>query len=780
MGKEEKVIKGQFNDKKIAIMTWYSYLNYGSVLQATALYNTVKKLGYNPDFVKYKPKGNIVTDHSFNNIIKRGFNKLKKKFNPDFAPLERGRVFQEYLEERATFTDECTSYSELNDLDKKYNAFICGSDQIWSPLCYDGKYFLDFVDDPNKMIAYAPSIGSMKIDNPIIRERMAKLISRFRNLSVREQQGADLINDLTGQQARVVLDPTLLMGAAEWDRFVRIENISKIDGRYILCYFLGDSNKYMGYVKRLSKRLNIPFYIIPITKKQKNSGNAVKFEVGPSEFVALIRNAVYVCTDSFHGMAFSINYNVPFSVFKRFKDKDPKNQNSRVFNLLKLLCLEERLTDCKAKEVKKIEVKCDFFAANNRLNDLRAESLSYLKNSLQSAISIENERVVDIPHKITSICCGCGACASVCVKGAISIHKNDEGFEHYFIDESKCVGCGQCNKVCPMTDVIAPRIKESKALYSVKSCSQRVLKTSSSGGVGYELATALLAKGYAVCGCRYDSEDNSAKHIWIMPGQEDKLSLLQGSKYIQSVSVNAIKQVHNFALHNKIAFFGTPCQIAAVDKILRKNKLRDKAILIDLICHGVPSYYLWEKYLFELDKKYGTGNHPAVLFRCKEREWRRRLLLVEGNGHIYKKEERKDDFYAFFRRGLCDMESCSDCPYRVRSAADLRIGDYWGDKFVYDKQGVSMVVANTRKGNEAIESLELSKACKISEQDLNEYWSVQFPYNPQRPLIREQLISELKDEKNDLHTLRKKYCEYYDQTEFIGRIVQKIKRLIKR
>src|SRR5699024_2285823 len=135
----------------------------------------------------------------------------------------------------------------------------------------------------------------------------------------------------------------------------------------------------------------------------------------------------------------------------------------------------------------------------------------------------------------------------------------------------------------------------------------------------------------------------------------------------------------------------------------------------------------------------------------------------DGNGQVYKKEENKDDFYAFFRRGLCYMESCSDCPYRERSAADLRIGDYWGDRFAYDKQGVSMVISNTTNGDDLINTIEFKKTCDVSPHNLTEYWSVQFPYNQTRPLIREQLITELKNDNIALHTLRKKYCAYYDQ-----------------
>ena len=150
------------------------------------------------------------------------------------------------------------------------------------------------------------------------------------------------------------------------------------------------------------------------------------------------------------------------------------------------------------------------------------------------------------------------------------------------------------------------------------------------------------------------------------------------------------------------------------------------------------------------------------------------MLQVTGSGNTHKQTERIDDFYAFFRRGLCDMATCFDCPYRERSGADLRIGDYWGNKFINDKQGVSMVIANTDAGNKLI--CDLKNVCNVEEQNLDEYWSVQCPYNLHKPLIREELIEALNDETTDLHELRKKYCSYYDWFEKFTNILKVLKR----
>lgn len=773
------------NNKKIGVMTWHTYENYGSALQAGALSHVLRRLGYCPEFIQYTPKGTLrdVREITFLDVLKGIKNRRKVIRNLPYISEKVSSLYSEFLSKRLDYSECCNSYVELVALNKQYSAFVTGSDQIWSPLCYDSKYFLDFVENTNKMIAYAPSIGSTEIVNPIIRERMADNISRFKYLSVREKQGAKLIKELTGQEAKVVLDPTLLLEPEEWDSYIDTESVQIIpDKDYIICYFLGDSKKYTGYVRALAETMKVPFYVIPVTTSQKNSAEAVPFEVGPREFVSLIKNAKHVVTDSLHGTLFSINYNVEFTVFKRFKDNESKNQNSRIYNILQLVGLENRLKDFEKLSGVKEGLPCDFSDVNNRLKILREESIHYLESCLKESVCNENslENKVDLDYEITGMCCGCGACASVCPNKAIKIEKNSDGFEHYIIDHEKCVGCGMCKAVCPMYSVDAPYMKESKDLYSIKSNTEQVLKVSSSGGVGHEIASMLLDDDYAVCGCIYDAENNIAKHIWVTSNEKDKLALLQGSKYIQSVSSNALEQLQEIVKTRKVAFFGTPCQAAAVDKMLRKIGKRDKAVIVDLICHGVPSIHLWNKYLSDIDRKNNIGEHPVVIFRNKDRDWRNRSINIRGNACKYENSEDKDDFYAFFRRGLCYMESCTECPYRERSAADLRIGDYWGDKFISDKQGVSMVITNTECGKQIVKALEDRRLCNVKQEDLSEYWSVQYPYNPQRPLIREQLIEELKDKKSDLHKLRRKYCIYYDRVEMITKRFQILKRLLKR
>lgn len=765
--------------RKVALMTWYRYENYGTALQASALCYVLKGLGINPYLVQYPPKGALKSGKKYS-FVRRCLDKVRSMQDGPYVSAERTEQFQSYLQERVKETELCLSYPELHDLNEKYDAFLCGSDQIWSPLCYDEKYFLTFVENTSKIIAYAPSFGSAQVVNPEVKKRMGAHIGRFHHLSVREKQGAELIEVLTGQKPTVVVDPTLLLSGKQWETYGETGAREQLKGKYILCYFLGEEKRYRPFVRRLKKRTGLPVYIVPVTRKQKKSAEAVPFEVGPGEFVSLVQQAAYVCTDSFHGMAFSINFQVPFTVFKRFGDKSSRNQNSRIFSLLEMLGLENRLMASGKAEAQKAVLSVDFSESQERLEVWRQASMQYLKGALQAAFAVEKGREqkqeLTGAFKITDKCCGCGACTSVCPQKAVTIVRGKEGFQQYHIASDMCVQCGLCRQVCPMSGVEAPSLEKAENLYAVKSLDEETLAHSSSGGVGYELAALLHKKGYAACGCAYVPEERAAKHIWISAEEDEKLHLLQGSKYIQSHCEEAMNELTARAAEGAIAFFGTPCQCAAADKLLRRKGLRERVVIVDLICHGVPTAFLWEKYLAEKNREYGTGLHPQVCFREKGKGWRQRSIKVQGEQGNCVHGEKEDDFYTFFRSGYCRMQACLDCPYRQRSAADIRMGDYWGSRFAKDREGVSMILANTARGEELIALLR--KCCQVERMALEEYWTVQYPYNPAYPLERDKLLEDLSREHTSLKDLRKRYCASFEQQERQDRLVQVIKRAL--
>ena len=156
-------------------------------------------------------------------------------------------------------------------------------------------------------------------------------------------------------------------------------------------------------------------------------------------------------------------------------------------------------------------------------------------------------------------------------------------------------------------------------LYAVKSNDASVLKKSSSGGVGLELARYGLENNYDVYGCRYNYAAEEAEHVQITAGNTSDINQLSGSKYLQSNMAKVMQEISE--TKNKFLFIGTPCQVAAVDKILRKKGIREDCILVDLICHGVPSYNMYKKYLKFIKSALGLITVDEISFRYKEKGW---------------------------------------------------------------------------------------------------------------------------------------------------------------
>lgn len=768
--------------KSVGIMTWYRYHNYGTALQAAALFHEIALLGYEPSLIQYPPRKAVQAQPAvdMHSSVQKLRQKVLEARHRPYNSEERKTLFSSFLKKNIRSTKPCLTYPELYELNSVFDAFVCGSDQIWAPGCFDEKYFLSFVSNASKMVAYAPSIGLASIADGSVRDRMKTLIARFEHLSIRESQGAELIASLCGKNAEVVLDPTLLLSREEWDALLGQTEISSPPekGKYILCYFLGDYRRYANTVRTISKALNLPVSVIPVFQEQKSRPNAVPFEVGPAEFVRLIQNAAYVCTDSFHGLAFAMNFNIPFTVFRRFSDRDPRSQNSRVYSLLKRTGMQQRLENAARASTVSQARECDFTQPNRVLDRERKKSLAYLRNALSSAVGAQEKKEAQGEFRITELCCGCGACAAVCPVNAVSIRMDEQGFEHYVIDAERCIRCGRCRQVCPFRHVSAAPLADAGKLYSFQSSHAEVLKKSSSGGVAHEIAEIANSSGAWVCGSAYLPKKDGAEHL-LLPPESEGLSLFQGSKYLQSSSADALARIASFQGEEKLAFFGTPCQTAGVDKILRLTNRRDSAVLVDLICHGVPTRLLWNKYLKSIESSQKIPAHPAVSFRSSEGGWRNRKIEVSNADYTYLKSEKKDDFYAFFRHSLCFMRACYDCPYREKSAADLRIGDFWGPRFAKDSDGVSMVIAVTGRGKHMIRRLTEEERGTVTQEQLKEYWTVQYPENPPFPLFYDDLLVRLKEDGLPLAQIREQFAASFERYEIFFRMKQSLKNTIR-
>jgi len=309
-------------------------------------------------------------------------------------------------------------------------------------------------------------------------------------------------------------------------------------------------------------------------------------------------------------------------------------------------------------------------------------------------------------------CCGCGACANICPKGAIAMKSDDLGFSYPAIDLNRCVSCGICKKVCSYQNGIS--LHEPVCAYAAVNKVQEQLEKSASGGVFAAVATYFLERGGVVFGASLDFEDGHP--IAHLIGIEDvsQLECIQGSKYVQCAVEETYKQAkQNLDAGKEVLFSGTPCQIAGLYGYLMKDY--SNLWTMDVICHGVPNICFFDDYLTMVGKKYG-GIPIEYSFRNKMRGWdmkNARLDLKQQTGtvkHAYI-PARVTSYNTLFYDCDSFRDNCYNCPYACKErVSDMTIGDFWGIEREHpellkqaefdERKGISCMLINTQKGIE--------------------------------------------------------------------------------
>lgn len=759
---------------KIAQMTWFHHHNYGTALQLYALNRYLSDLGHSVSVVNYISES--INDNVFIpepiglNFVK---NKISSKYyrarHHIYDTGERAGKFYSFVS-RLSFTEKCQTHSDLVALNDQYDAFVCGSDQIWSPLNYNPRYFLDYVIDENKMIAYAPSFGTSEIKDPYVRTAIGKNVARFKHISIREKQGVKIAQSLTDAPVFNCVDPTLLLEEESWNEIAHVKDEKK----YLLCYFLGGSGEFYSQASKLAAEFNLAIKIIPVFSEDLKRKGVIKEAVGPEEFVSLIKNADYICTDSFHGSIFSIIYHKQFTVFERFKKNSALNQNSRIHNLLSQLDLKSRLF---GTEVYAPKDKIDYVAVDNLKQELIIQSKEFLDNSLQQCINSNMYQRTNIGN-YGQLCAGCGSCVLSCSKNAISMNIGRNGFFQAEVNSDKCINCGFCLKTCPMINNTAAVSVRRAKMSAIKASDKSILIKSSSGGAGYILAKHLAGLGYDVVGCVYNEEKECAEHIVVSHTTSERVQLFQGSKYLQSNFLNFFSQIKDN--DNPLAVFGTPCQIAGFRNYISLMDKGRKVVYIDLICHGVPSNNGWEKYKLWLRKTKGlTNGKVGMSFRYKEKGWHEKYVLIETEkGRIC---EPQDDnyFFRFFEACNGFLESCYECRWRDKSCADLRIGDYWGSRFAEDNEGVSMVMSFSSVGNGLLGDILENGSAHVDKMDIEDYYVSQQTRNLQKPVYYDFLMKDLADDSIDMKRIDEMYVSPLFQIKKLHKSTNRVKDIIK-
>lgn len=309
-------------------------------------------------------------------------------------------------------------------------------------------------------------------------------------------------------------------------------------------------------------------------------------------------------------------------------------------------------------------------------------------------------------------CTGCYACANICPKDAIEFKEDEYGYIYPYKKEN-CVDCGLCEKVCPsINDKIIYR--KSSTAYAAWSKDDDNRKTSTSGGVASIFSNYVLENKGVVYGASY-MEGVSLEHIRVVDREE--LKKLKGSKYVHSKVGYTYRQAKKDLDDGRLVLYiGTPCQIAGLLQYLKKDY--EKLIVIDIVCHGVPSQKLLKEYIHE---EVGNKKVDEVLFR----EGSNYVISFKEKGNIiYRKVIRESTYFTAFMKSIISRDNCYKCKYaKPERISDITIGDFWGigreEEFPYQtKDGVSLILVNTDKGKKLVN--ECSEELFIMERKVSE------------------------------------------------------------
>lgn len=374
-------------------------------------------------------------------------------------------------------------------------------------------------------------------------------------------------------------------------------------------------------------------------------------------------------------------------------------------------------------------------------------------------------------------CTGCQLCSVVCPFDAIEIHLDEEGFYKPYINE-KCVQCTKCVDVCYKFDnKIEISRNEDLKTYSAKTKDKMLLKESTSGGIATHIAEYAIENDFYVVGVIYNYEKDIAEYK--IAKTKDELIEFRGSKYIQAYTEKELKEIVQEKNDKNYLIFGLPCHIYALNKYIKKINKREKFIFIDLYCHGCPSMNLWKKYIEEIKTRLKIQKFSKVEFRSKKKGWHEFCVYLEDKNKNYlSKNSTRDYFYKIFFSDYALNLACYKCKLRgTMEYTDLRLGDFWGQKFDLDIEGVSLVTSRTEQGNEIIR--KISSKILIQEESFlegikNQSYGKDYVKNLE---IREVLLLNLA-EKMKLKNIIKKFIKNLDTKKRIVYFFKEVFELI--
>ncbi len=314
-------------------------------------------------------------------------------------------------------------------------------------------------------------------------------------------------------------------------------------------------------------------------------------------------------------------------------------------------------------------------------------------------------------------CCGCTACANVCPRKAIEMRPDQEGFLYPHIDPKKCTECGLCKRVCDFQKT-GERMPAKAQVYALKAAVD-IRQKSTSGGAFVLLSDNVLDRGGVVYGAAFDAQ---MKNVHIRAESKAERYRLCGSKYVQSDLGNIFADVKaDLQTGREVLFTGTPCQCAGLKSYL-SGVNTEHLLLVDILCHGVPSPAVFADYIDFVERKRGK-KVAQYHTRAKDKGYRFNEKIVYTDGSVEIKSRLSEVWSDFYYSLVALRPACYHCKYADLSrGSDITIADFWGiediDKEIYDEKGVSLVIVSSSKGEDAFSEIRYN--CTISEHTIEE------------------------------------------------------------
>ena len=372
-------------------------------------------------------------------------------------------------------------------------------------------------------------------------------------------------------------------------------------------------------------------------------------------------------------------------------------------------------------------------------------------------------------------CCGCYGCVSVCHENCISMATDPEGFWYPTVDTSACVNCGACERACPILNPFEKSKSDICSVYAAYTKNEQVRLQSSSGGLFTEIATYVISQGGVVFGATFDEHFNIVHtYTETLDGLED----LRGSKYVQSKIGNAYSVALKFLKQGRLVLFtGAPCQIEGLLSFLKRDY--KNLLTQDIICHGVPSPMVWEKYI-EYREEQSECDTKRIFFRHKRQGWKNYSVNFVFKNHTeYIETLKKDPYMKGFLSDMCLRPSCYNCHFKSKERkSDFTLADFWGIQNICldmdDDKGTSLVFVNSDKGAKIFDAIKDSIVIKEVEADKAICFNSAMIKSAHKPKQREKFLGDM--QAHDFPQVIQKYCK----TNIYVRICGTIRRHLKK